>query len=105
MKITPERLKKLEDIELKMQCLESGGVDNWEWYGESLKEYNKIKDRELALEAIFEEIVTVLSSGTYEPSEKGSGIAFNNDEQEEAMKIMVDGFNNITKEEKNEGDL
>jgi hypothetical protein len=23
----------------KLQALENGGVDNWEWYGESLREF------------------------------------------------------------------
>lgn len=36
--ITAERLKTLERAEAKLQALEAGGVDNWEWYGESLKE-------------------------------------------------------------------
>jgi len=96
--ITAERLKQLEDIEFKMECLESGGVDNWVHYGDSLEEYHKIKDRELALEKIFESVLEALSSGTYEPSERGAGIAFGNDEQDEAMKIMVDGLNEIIKQ-------
>jgi len=25
--------------EARLNSLENGGVDNWEWYGESLKEY------------------------------------------------------------------
>lgn len=39
--ITEARLKELERIESKMLALEAGGVDNWEWYGESLKDWNK----------------------------------------------------------------
>lgn len=28
--------KELQDLAAKMFCLEKSGVDNWEWYGESL---------------------------------------------------------------------
>ncbi len=43
MEISKERLEELEDKEAKLDALEVGGVDNWEWYGESLEEYNKNK--------------------------------------------------------------
>lgn len=100
IKIKRSRLKELEGIEFKMQCMEAGGVDNWEWYDESLKEYQKVKDREEAIEAIFEELLEVLSSTAYEPSESGAGIAFRDSEQEDAIKILTDGLNKIIKDEK-----
>lgn len=34
-----KELAELRKMEFKMNCLENGGIDNWEWYGESLKEY------------------------------------------------------------------
>lgn len=36
--ITKEEYEDLKDSAFKLDCLESGGVDNWEWYHESLKE-------------------------------------------------------------------
>lgn len=41
MTISNKRLKELERAERKLQALEAGGVDNWEWYGESLSEFHK----------------------------------------------------------------
>lgn len=38
VKISEKRLKELERAAAKLQALENGGVDNWEWYSESLKE-------------------------------------------------------------------
>ena len=38
IELTEERYKELLDSEKKLQCLEAGGVDNWEWYSESLEE-------------------------------------------------------------------
>jgi len=100
--IKPERLKQLEDIEYKMQCLEAGGVDNWSYYSEALEEYNKVKDRELAYEELLESILEVLCGGVHEPSERGAGYGFTEDSQDEVMKIMVDGLNRIIKNEKEE---
>lgn len=38
--ITKKRLAELLTAEDKLRCLENGGVDNWEWYGDSLQEHN-----------------------------------------------------------------
>ena len=37
--ITKEEYKSLLDRDEKLSALENGGVDNWEWYGEALKDY------------------------------------------------------------------
>lgn len=37
--IEESRLKELLEIEARLAALEYGGVDNWEWYGESLSQY------------------------------------------------------------------
>ena len=34
-----EDYEYLQKRDFKLKCLENGGVDNWEWYGESLTEY------------------------------------------------------------------
>ena len=40
-KITKSQLVELLMAEAKLNALESGGVDNWEWYGESRKDFLK----------------------------------------------------------------
>lgn len=42
--ITVEEYHDLLDRAFKLECLENGGVDNWEWYVESLKPYFKAMD-------------------------------------------------------------
>lgn len=37
--ITLEEYKSLLKDREKLQALERGGVDNWEWYSDSLEEY------------------------------------------------------------------
>lgn len=37
--ISEERLRELLEEEARYIALESGGVDNWEWYGVSIRDY------------------------------------------------------------------
>jgi hypothetical protein len=37
--ISKTEYDRLNDRDLKLSYLEAGGVDNWEWYSESLREY------------------------------------------------------------------
>ena len=39
--ISKEDLLKLAEMAVKYQALEQGGVNNWEWYPESLQEYSQ----------------------------------------------------------------
>lgn len=51
--IVPEKLfEELLDSYITLIALETGGVDNWEWYGESVKDYYKeleVKNMEEAI--------------------------------------------------------
>lgn len=38
-KISKKRLLKLLEADAKLEALENGGVDNWEWYGTSICDY------------------------------------------------------------------
>lgn len=42
IKIDPERMLSLLNSEAMLVALERGGVDNWEWYGESLNDFEEI---------------------------------------------------------------
>jgi hypothetical protein len=39
--ISREEFERLNDRDFKLSCLESGGVDNWQWYSEALEDYWK----------------------------------------------------------------
>ena len=88
MEISSKRLKELEDMEAKLDALEAGGVDNWEWYDSSMEDYNKEKEQEEKIEELFENIEQILCEGSYEPSERGAGIAFNEDAIDEAKEML-----------------
>ncbi|UEP18968.1 hypothetical protein [Klebsiella phage vB_Kp_IME531] len=44
--ISEARLKYLESRDEILSALEAGGVDNWEWYSESLQEAGLLDDDE-----------------------------------------------------------
>lgn len=37
--LTEEQLERLLTAALRLTALESGGVDNWDWYGESIRDF------------------------------------------------------------------
>jgi len=37
--ITRKEYNQLLEDSDKLRCLENSGVDNWEWYGEAMKEF------------------------------------------------------------------
>lgn len=42
--ISRREYEQLLDDSKKLTCLEAGGVDNWQWYQESLQECDYFKD-------------------------------------------------------------
>ena len=42
--ITKKKYKELLDSELKLNCLENAGVDNWEWYDDAMERYHNNKE-------------------------------------------------------------
>lgn len=42
VKISKSKLIELLKDCAKLRALEAGGVDNWEWYDESIEQYEKI---------------------------------------------------------------
>lgn len=46
-----EHYRKLLSVDRKMDYLIGGGVDNWDWYGESLEEYEPVTIDEARTEA------------------------------------------------------
>lgn len=61
VKISEKRLKELERSAAKLQALENGGVDNWEWYSESLKEWHKENELDELVESYTDSILELCS--------------------------------------------
>ncbi|MCK5616358.1 hypothetical protein KAR91_81605 [Candidatus Pacearchaeota archaeon] len=98
MTLSKERIKELERKEAKLNALEAGGVDNWKWYGEALKEYNNTIRLEKKLEEILEDIEVALLEGAYEPSERGAGYSTTEESRDNAMIVLKDGITDIQRD-------
>ncbi len=92
--INKERLEDLLRTERKLEALEAGGVDNWEWYSESLKEFNKQEEEEERFLDLLSDIEQIFSESAYEPSERGAGVAFKDDVQHQLAELFRS--NNLT---------
>lgn len=45
MNISDEEYQQLIHDSMKLQALENGGVDNWEWYDDSIDQWNEDNPR------------------------------------------------------------
>lgn len=75
VEINANYLAELEKANRKLKALEQGGVDNWEWYGESLKHFFKEEAQEEILDDAVNDILEFLCSEAdiYEPAGRGAG--------------------------------
>lgn len=86
--MTESRLRELERAERKLRALEAGGVDNWEFYDESLKDFNREDDIDARIDSSLTYIEEVYFTGVYEPSEQGAGFSISEDSLEEIRAII-----------------
>lgn len=42
--IPKKRFVELLEAERKLMCLEHGGVDNWDWYGDAMQELESLNE-------------------------------------------------------------
>ena len=81
VKISAKRLEELERSQRKLNALEAGGVDNWEWYDESLTDFRKEEQMEDQLEKFIDNLNDVLAEAQVEePAGHGCGYAITFDE-------------------------
>lgn len=92
VKISKARLEELLDRDAQLRALEHGGVDNWEWYDESLTEYRKEKDLKEFREDLVNDLLSELSLSIYEPAGSGCGYGFGEDAYD-LLEIFVNTWN------------
>jgi len=73
----------------KLEALEAGGVDNWEFYDESLTKYYEENEKEETAETVIQEILAIVCFGVEEPAGRGCGYSFNKKVEEEAIKYLL----------------
>lgn len=93
MKLSDQEWKKIQRQLLKLEALEAleaGGVDNWEWYGESLKDWFKCNELDELVEAFINNLNDIIAEADIsEPAGTGCGyyISF---EEEFVSKLVLD---------------
>ena len=101
LKISARRLKELERMGAKLNALESGGVDNWDYYDDALKDYHLENKKDELIEKLIYELADGFGQCAYEPSERGAGIAFSEDVAVCIVKILESNavtFSNLGEE-------
>ncbi len=88
MEVSTKRLKELERTEAKMAALDAGGVDNWEWYGDALKDWFNENEHEENINSLIKDLETTFGECAYEPSERGAGIAFRDDIYDDVTEVL-----------------
>lgn len=95
--ITKAEYERLLDRDEKLTALEEGGVDNWEWYEESLKDYYQRQEEDERREEIedkisekFDEMISDLEKSIYEPSTHGTGFCFEEEAVKKAKETVID---------------
>ena len=88
--ISKSEIERLRMIESKMAALEKGGVDNWEWYDESLSSWRAENETKELKSDFFNELLELFGQNAYEPSEKGAGFAI--DIGEDEFQPVLDKF-------------
>ncbi len=96
--ISDKRLRELYNAESKLNALEAGGVDNWDFYDDSLKEWheeNKIEDAKIVLINDIQEVIAE-SMVTCEDSRNGVYIVETSEDQ---LMVCINGFLESIKED------
>jgi len=83
----------------KLEHLEAGGVDNWEWYGESLKEWFKDQAIIDAASEFIDNLNDILAEADVdEPAGRGCGHAISYDE-DAVRNRLIEFYEAIKSEE------
>ena len=73
MNISKQKYKELLRQANKLQALEDGGVDNWQFYEEALDKYFKDEEVDALIEKFIEDALEALVGNIDEPLGHGAG--------------------------------
>lgn len=88
VQIDKSELDKLRDAQAKLEALEAGGVDNWEWYDESLKAYHAKKKLEEEISELVHDICVAACENGEEPAGRGCGFGIRMSGQIEIERLI-----------------
>ena len=103
VEITKSEYNRMQREIAKLNALEAGGVDNWEWYSDSLAEWCKENElNEFMDNAIIELHERMAESVVEQPAGQGCGYSVTLDDKNclSFFKWFIDGYKAIGCEEK-----
>lgn len=92
VKTMSELPKDIQRKLAKLEALEAGGVDNWEFYDEAIKEWRAKNENEETAEDIVKEILAEIHDYIEEPAGRGCGYGIKPEGYEAAVKILLERF-------------
>lgn len=95
MGLSNSRIKELERAEIKLRALESGGVDNWEFYDVSLSGYYRQVTFEDDISDLVYELASIILAGVHEPSKRGAGYATTDDALKSAEECLMEKVHDL----------
>lgn len=96
-KLSDKRIRELERAEKKLQALEAGGVDNWEWYSESLTEYHFEESYEELLDEFTQSFQELIAESEVSPEDSRNGLYLVTGD-EDGIRNLLDLFKKSFKE-------
>jgi len=93
--LSEARLEELLNKEAKLRSLENGGVDNWEFYDEALKEYRTYIEQKEFKKDFIQNLLETICPYMEEPAGRGCGYGIREEGHDELESFLKDY--NITK--------
>ena len=73
----------------KLDALEAGGVDNWEWYDESLKSWREENEREELAEDFLDQLLEIICIDCRIEQPAGAGAGYGISETQPALDFIL----------------
>lgn len=89
IKIEQKILEELLDKEAKLNALENGGVDNWEFYNEAIRDYENYKIKQEKEVELINNLLSDLSQMVSMPSEPQAGYGFEDIDASQVVKDFI----------------
>jgi hypothetical protein len=86
--MSSKRIQELLNAERKLNALEAGGVDNWEWYDESLKTIRKEDSLSDVVDMYVRNILELAASAEVSPEDSRNGLYIVNIDEVETRATL-----------------
>jgi hypothetical protein len=86
--MSSKRIQELLNAERKLNALEAGGVDNWEWYGLSLESIRKEDALEGVIDMYVRNILELAASAEVSAEDSRNGLYIVNIDEDETRGIL-----------------